>query len=877
MIAKSWFSRWWQWQIGGCVAIVGTLSVRVNESVLAQMVPDNTLGAEGSVVTPNVTINGIPSDRIDGGAIRGTNLFHSFAQFNVDAGRGAYFTNPAGILNILTRVTGANRSDILGRLGVLGNANLFLINPNGIVFEPAASLDLQGSFLATTANAIKLGDTGLFSASQSATSNLLTVSPSALWFNAIAAQPIVNRSQALSSFGQPNSDGGSPGLQVQPGRTLALVGGDVLLEGGRLTAAGRIELGSVARVGQVSLSQTGNRIVLGYDLINDFGNISLSNRAFVDASGKGGGDIQIRGGRLEITQSSNIWSNTLGAENGGEVLVRTTEVVLSESSLLSANVVPTGTGTGGDLRIDTHRLLVRDGSQVEANTRGSGNGGRLQITASESVELIGALAGGQFGIVSGLSAESEGSGEAGDLRIDTRRLLVSEGAQVSGGTRGSGNGGRLQITASDSVEVIGESADGRFPSGLLTSSAGTGKAGDLRIDTGRLLVRGAQVGAVTLGEGKGGRLQITASDSVEVIGRSADGRFPSALSTSSEGSGDAGELRIDTRRLLVRDGAQVAAGTRGSGKGGSLLINASDSVELVGTSADDRTITGLFTESDGSGDAGDFLRIDIDTGRLLVRDGAVISSASGGEGSAGNLNITARDTLQANNGTIATSSQQSSGGRITITASNIRLFGNSDITSRVKTGANGGGNIVLKAGSIVAFDDSDILAYARYGRGGDITLDTRAFFGENYRPASRNTDPGTLNGNNRVDVNADAIAAANSGTIIQPDTSFIQNSLTELPSNQINTESLLANSCIVRRNQPTRGSFIITGTGGLPQRPGDAQMSSFPTVDVETLPSNSTPTNTNPNRPWQKGDPIVEPQGVYRLPNGKLVLSRECS
>jgi large exoprotein involved in heme utilization and adhesion len=260
-----------------------------------------------------------------------------------------------------------------------------------------------------------------------------------------------------------------------------------------------------------------------------------------------------------------------------------------------------------------------------------------------------------------------------------------------------------------------------------------------------------------------------------------------------------------------------------------------------------------------------------------VQDGAEVSSRSFGEGIAGNIEIKARDTLQANNGTIATSSEQSSGGRITITASNIRLFGNSDITSRVNAAAGGGGNIYLKADSILAFNDSDILAFARDGRGGDITLNTRAFFGENYRPAPRNTDPDTLDGNNRVDVNADAAAAANSGTITRPDTTFIQNSLTELPDNQIDTDSLLANSCIVRRNQPTRGSFTITGTGGLPQRPRDAQMSTFPTVDIETLPSDSTPTNTKPNRPWQKGDPIVEPQGVYRLPSGKLVLSRECS
>ncbi|MBD1834892.1 filamentous hemagglutinin N-terminal domain-containing protein [Cyanobacteria bacterium FACHB-472] len=874
MTKFSWLSQGWQLKLFGSVAIVGTLFAAVGESVLAQIVPDNTLGAEGSVITPDV-INGIPSDRIDGGATRSANLFHSFSQFNVGEGRGAYFTNPAGILNILSRVTGANRSDILGRLGVLGNANLFLINPNGIVFGQDASLDVQGSFLATTADAIKLGDVGLFSASQPATSNLLTVSPSALWFNAVAAQPIVNQSQAPSSFGQPNSAGLSPGLQVQPGRTLALVGGDVLLEGGRLTAAeGRIELGSVARVGQVSLSQTGNRIVLGYDSIDAFGTISLSNGAFVDASGEGGGDVQIRGARLEMTRNSNIWADTLGAENGGEVLVRTTEVVLSESSSLGTDVL--GTGTGGDLTIDTERLLVRDGGQVGAGTF-SGKGGSLLITASESVRVIGTSADGRR--PSGLFAQSLGSGDSGDLTIDTGRLLVSDGGQVGAGTGGgSGKGGSLLITASELVEVIGESADGQTRSGLAAQSRGNGDAGNLRIDTRRLLVQdGAQVATSTLGSGKGGRLLITASESVELIGTTADARLPSGLFTQTQGSGDAGDvLRIDTRRLLVQDGAQVAGTTFGSGKGGSLLITASDSVELIGRSANGGFVSGLFTVSDrtASGNAGDFLRID--TGRLLVRDGANISSRSFREGIAGNINITARDTLEANNGTITTSSDRSSAGGITITASNIRLFGDSDITTRVNSGAGDSGNIDLKADSILSFDDSDILAFAENGRGGDINLDTPAFFGENYRPAPRNTNPRTLELNNQVDINADAAAAANSGTIARPDTTFIQNSLTELPDNQINTDSLLANSCIVRRNQPTRGSFTITGTGGLPQRPGDAQMSTFPTVDIETLPSDSTPLTSNPNRPWQKGDPIVEPQGVYRLPNGKLVMSREC-
>ncbi|MEG5175683.1 two-partner secretion domain-containing protein, partial [Microcoleus sp. B3-D7] len=648
MIAKSWFDRCWQWQIGGCVAIFGTLLVGGGDRANAQIVPDNTLGAESSVVTPKVNIRGIQGDRIDGGAIRGANLFHSFEQLSVLEGRGAYFTNPAGILNILSRVTGANRSKINGRLGVDGNANLFLINPNGIVFGPSASLDVQGSFLATTANAVKLGDTGLFSASQPSSSNLLSVSPSALWFNAVAAQPIVNRSQAPSLINQPNSGGLPPGLQVQPGRTLALVGGNVFLESGRLTAAGgRIELGSVARVGEVSLSSSGNNFVLGYDSINNFGNISLSNKAFVDASGAGGGDIQIRGGRFSMTQRSNIWANTLGAENGKQVLVGATEVELSENSYLTADVTDTGTGSGGDIRIDTGRLLVRDGAQVSTTTsRGSGNGGSLQITAAESVEVIGGRSAFNPGSSGLLTSTFFGSGNAGNLSINTRRLVVSDGGYVSVDSFSSGKGGSLQITATDSVEVIGISADGRVSSSL--SATGTrGGAGDVSIQTRRLVVSdGGEVSTDTYGSGKAGSLQITASDSVEVMGESTANGFRrnSGLFARSEtsGRGNAGDLSINTRRLLVH-GAQVSTGTFASGKGGSLQIKATDSVEVIGSSASGQLPSGLSTESKGSGDAGD---LRIDTGRLLVRDGAAVSTATRGSGNGGSLQIMATDLIE---------------------------------------------------------------------------------------------------------------------------------------------------------------------------------------------------------------------------------------
>ncbi len=136
----------------------------------AQLIPDSTLGPRSSTIVTKGSIH-----TIDGGALNGGNLFHSFRDFNVEAGQSVYFNVP-GVDNILTRVTGPNASNINGRLGVNGNANLFLINPNGIVFGSGASLDIRGSFLATTASAIKLSDGSEFSATHPTAPNLLTIS-----------------------------------------------------------------------------------------------------------------------------------------------------------------------------------------------------------------------------------------------------------------------------------------------------------------------------------------------------------------------------------------------------------------------------------------------------------------------------------------------------------------------------------------------------------------------------------------------------------------------------------------------------------------------------------------------------------------------------
>jgi large exoprotein involved in heme utilization and adhesion len=433
-----------------------------------------------------------------------------------------------------------------------------------------------------------------------------------------------------------------------------------------------------------------------------------------------------------------------------------------------------------------------------------------------------------------LSVETSSAGQPGSIFINTPSLRLSNTARITATATNTAThplgGGSITINAStmDLAGVVGVFAEtqGQTPAGTLTLQPYENQS-TLNLT----LAPQSLVSASTSGSGRGGNLIVQASEAITIQG-------PGQLAVQTTGDGAAGNLSIDTQKLTIADGATISASTDSKnpdGVGGNLTINATESFNLTNQAR-------LLAQSTGAAPAGN---ITIHTGQL-----------------------------SANNGSIETSATQSAGGDITITADKMRLDGESDITTFVAQGAGGGGDIKLTADSILAFDDSDILAFAPGGTGGNITLETPAFFGENYSPASRRTVPSTLDNNNRVDVNA---TGAVEGVITIPDTTFIQNSLTELPDNQINTDNLLANSCIVRRHQPTQGSFTITGTGGLPQRPGDVQMSSFPTVDIETLPSDGTPTNINPNRPWQKGDLIVEPQGVYRLPNGNLVMSRECS
>ncbi|GAB4177172.1 MAG: hypothetical protein Fur006_08610 [Coleofasciculaceae cyanobacterium] len=641
----------------------------------SNIVPDGTLGNENSVVINNFL--GAPIEVVAGGAARGTNLFHSFQEFNVSEGRGAYFFSPsADIQNILARVTGNNRSEILGTLGtfqIIGgnfapaNANLFLINPNGILFGQYASLDVGGSFVGSTANAIQFGNQGFLSASAPNVPPLLTVNPSALLFNQIKTASIINQS---------NQD--VLGLAVPDGKSLLLVGGDVRLEGGRLTApGGRIELGGVAGSGTVGLSVDGNDLRLSFAENVALADISLTNRARVGGNdlflNQDGGEIRLQGNRVTIGGQSFIFSYTFAEQDGKGISIRASQLSLAEDSFISTNVLfgsgkggdvsinagdliiqsgariqaetTIGSGNGGNLTIDANRLSITGIGRVSTNTGDLGNGGNLTVRASE-IELSGTTADGQFssGIFARVSQGAQGNG--GILNIETSRLVVRDGAQVSTEVFGEGQGGNLTINATESVQLLGRSANSQFPSAVFTRTYGqtsNAVAGDLTITTGRLLVRdGAQVSASTFGSGDAGDLIIGAAE-VELSGASVNG-FPSGLfAQANRGEGNGGNLTIETGKLIVREGAQVTTATLDRGEAGNLQVTATESVEVNGTS-----IFGvpsrLLSQTDGDGNAGN---LTIKTGRLIVTGGAEISSATTeGKGQGGSLTVTAPEFVE---------------------------------------------------------------------------------------------------------------------------------------------------------------------------------------------------------------------------------------
>ncbi|MCC5606528.1 filamentous hemagglutinin N-terminal domain-containing protein [Nostoc sp. CHAB 5834] len=634
MSLRSWFDRGCHLGLSGLVILVGAIGIGGGDRTSAQVTADPSVGTQVERIN-NTTLN------ITGGTTVGnTNLFHSFSNFSITSEQVVNFDYAPTINNILVRVTGRNPSDIQGTLKSEGKANFFLMNPNGIIFGQYAALNVNGSFIGTTASAIQFPGGGEFSITSPVNplNPLLRVNPSAFLFNQIPSQP-VNPIQVNALL-----------LFVPEGQSLVLLGGDVNLEGAIVYAPdGRIELGGLAAGGTVGLNIDNNNFRLSFPESVTRADVSLTPsltnpRPTVTASGEGGGGIQIQGRRVTF-DSSDIAVNTLVSKSGATLGVNASESVelLGGSNLKTET---TKSGTAGDLRIETGRLIVQDGSQISASTslQSTGGGGTLFVNARDSIQLIGTspIIEGEKPIPSGLFTVTQGAGNAGELKIETGQLIVQDGAQVSASTfkDSTGGGGTVSVNARDSIQLTG--TNGESKSGLFVETEASGNAGNLNIETGQLTVQdGARISASTSAEsnGEGGSI-IVKTGELNVL-NNAD------ITVSSQGTKKAGDLEI-TARSIKLDNQGKLIGQANSGDGGNITLNLQDLLSL-------RRNSEISTSAGTSGAGGNGGNITIN-----VPDGFIVTTPN-------------------ENSDITANAFSGSGGKVTIKATNI--FGIAPLTS----------------------------------------------------------------------------------------------------------------------------------------------------------------------------------------------------
>ncbi|MDB9513648.1 filamentous hemagglutinin N-terminal domain-containing protein, partial [Kamptonema animale CS-326] len=721
--------------------------------VTAQIIPDNTL-PNNSSIAPNGN-----SLTINGGTSAGSNLFHSFSEFSLPTGSEAVFNNASNIQNIFSRVTGGKISNIDGLIRANGTANLFFINPSGIIFGPNARLNIGGSFIGSTGNSIQFSDGNSFSATNPQAPPLLTVNvPVGLQVGAnpgairvegvghgftvadIRTTPI-NRSQQSDR-----------GLEVKSGNTLALVGGDVNLSGGVLKAPeGQIALGSISS-GVVSLIPTDIGWKLGYQGVESFRDINLSGQAAIDASGLGRGSIQMVGREVRLTDGSIGLIQNQGSEPAGDLIVNATELLqvtgtnsqaTFPSLLINENLKD---GAGGKVAIATSRLLASDGGGIGSRTFGTASTGDVSVSASDTVNVNG-FSNRNPNLYSFLSAATAGAGNAGNLAILAQKITALDGGIITtSSTATTGKAGNITINASESLTISGIIPINFLPAAVSSATVREGNAGTVTINTSRLIVTdGGTIITSTLAKGSGGTLIINASDSIQVSGKGEEGGFPS---------------RIESAALIVPQPLRRALGLpdRPSGNSGNIIIN---------------------------------------TPRLTISDGARVSVANQGTGLAGNLNINAREIIL-NQGSLTASTASGSGGNIKLQVSGDTILRNGSQIAAEAAGTGDGGNLIANTNTLTILEGSKVTANAFQGNGGNIRITTQGLF---TSPDSAITASSSFGVSGTISIN---------NPNLDPSSGLVQ-----LPENVVDPSTQIAQGCAADGGN----TFTIAGRGGLPEEP----------------------------------------------------------
>jgi len=739
------------------------------ESAIAQITTD------GSLSTPTSVTSG-PNYSIAGGSEAGSNLFHSFSQFSIPTGSSAVFENAATIQNIFSRVTGGGVSNVDGAIETQNPANLFLLNPSGIVFGPNASLDIGGSFVATTANSIQFKDGVAFSTDAS-TESLLTVStPTGLQMGqASGAITVQGTGHRITSYLPVIRNDTPVGLQVEAGKTLALIGSGVSVSGGVVTTdGGYLELGSVSQ-GEVNFDLTEPAVIWDYSKVSQFDDIRLAQQSLLDTRGTQG-SIQLHGENIDLAEGSILLLENVGGQSTNGITVRAVDALrltgnTPDGKIGSLIIVGNlGIGQVGDVNVTAAQLLLQDGAVLRNQTFSPARGGDLLVNIQGSTVIQGAAPGRPISLTSFGTITAASTGNAGNVVLSTGSLEILDAGALTSTTAGFGSTGEIKIEARDFIEVTGNSPIIFSPSAIGSVTIGAGDANDIIINTPRLVLRESGfIGSSTLATGAAGNVVINASESIEIRGSAANSIVPS---------------RIASAAVILDLATQTAFGLPAipSGNSGSLTLNAPS---------------------------------------LRIADGASITVRNDGPGTAGNLQIAAGTVFLDNQGKLSAIAQSGEGGTIFL-QSDVVLLRHGSLISATAGGTGNGGNINIDTPILIGLENSDIIANASQGKGGNLSITTQGIFGLQFRDQ---LTPGN-------DITASSEFGVD-GTVEIDDFSVDPASgLVELPATAFDPSGQVAQGC----GSSDRSAFIATGRGGLPPNPVEHLAVNKPWVDMRMSP-----------------------------------------
>jgi filamentous hemagglutinin family protein len=443
----------------------------------------------------------------------GSNLFHSFGQFGLSTGESAAFSGPATISNVISRVTGGTQSDINGKLqSNITGANLYLINPSGIVFGPNATVNVSGSFHASTADYLKMSDGAKFQATNPGGSTLSAAPPAAFGF--LTARP-----SAITVNGST--------LGPVPG-TLGVVAGPVSITASSSTAtagavlsapAGTVHVTSVGGTGEVPIDPRNTAALT----VTSFGPVDIKGGSKLDVGNPGG----------------------LGA--GGSVFIHAGALTIDASEISADNY---GSGPGGVLALRGENQVALNGASVHAAALGSGSGAGVVVSTAASGSIS--------ADASTVLTSSTGPGDAGLLAVSTGQLTLTNGAQLASVVQGTGNAGPIAVSA-DSLLVDGTANPGTL-TGIGSVTAGPGRAADVAVAAGGLtILANGEIVSITTGSGNAGNVSVSALGAASIDGSSAIFQTGILSQANPGSSGNAGSVQVNAGSASLVNAGQISA------------------------------------------------------------------------------------------------------------------------------------------------------------------------------------------------------------------------------------------------------------------------------------------------------------------------------